>query len=268
MSQKTEITLVKMKNKTYPKELFIPIKTNTHLDDVFSTKGGLMRGTNIMCVGEPGIGKTTLLLDVIEKLQNSGHKVLFINAEMNEIDFMDFCNRFPQFNEIETLFMSDYSDQNPDDVLRSVLNEGYDCVLIDSWVELAEYYIDYFKVPTKKANSDILDVLELHNTGKNEAKLYTSFLLIQQLTKGGVFVGSNKLKHLTTGMMEMKVGPDGSYLFFSKNRRGIVGEKIHFKISKDKVTYDKPTYVIEHKNKKTNKSNVELEINLDEILDD
>ena len=41
------------------------------------------------------------------------------------------------------------------------------------------------------------------NQGKNKRKVYTTFITILQLSKGGTFVGSNKLNHMTTAMMEL-----------------------------------------------------------------
>ena len=57
--------------------------------------------------------------------------------------------------------------------------------------------------------------------GENEEKVNTSFLVIQQVTKGGEFAGSNRFKHMMTGMAHMKWTKEGDRtFFFSKNRRG------------------------------------------------
>jgi hypothetical protein len=66
----------------------------------------------------------------------------------------------------------------------------------------------------------------------NDSKKWTSFLCIQQVTKEGVFLGSNKLKHNTTGMMELRFDKDGTrYVMFTKNRRGEVNIKMQFDLS-------------------------------------
>ena len=57
--------------------------------------------------------------------------------------------------------------------------------------------------------------------GENEAKVNTAFLVIQQVTKQGEFAGSNRFKHMLTGMMHMKFTKEGERtMYFSKNRRG------------------------------------------------
>ena len=70
------------------------------------------------------------------------------------------------------------------------------------------------------------------------------FIAIQQVNKGGNFVGSNKLKHMTTGMLEIRFeDPEDyesdRYMLFSKNRRGHVGKKLFFDLSaQGGVQYD------------------------------
>ena len=70
---------------------------------------------------------------------------------------------------------------------------------------------------------------------------FTSFLLIQQVTKAGEFVGSNKLKHMTDALLEMRRRSDrdggDSYMSFQKNRNGKVEQELSFELSNSKITY-------------------------------
>ena len=83
------------------------------------------------------------------------------------------------------------------------------------------------------------------NQGKNKRKVYTTFITILQLSKGGTFVGSNKLKHMTTAMMELnwKGGENSTqrYMEFSKNRLGQVGQKMYFNFDNG-VSFDAARY--------------------------
>ena len=67
-------------------DLLVPVKTNTIFDKFMSTEAGFLPGTNIMAAGAPGVGKTTMLLELLSGAQQNGHKVLFISAEMNKMD--------------------------------------------------------------------------------------------------------------------------------------------------------------------------------------
>ena len=81
-----DIKLKKMKDIKFNKNLFVTMKTKTIVDSILSTEGGVFPGTNTIVIGDPGVGKSTVLLDWIANLNASGKKVLFISGEMNEID--------------------------------------------------------------------------------------------------------------------------------------------------------------------------------------
>ena len=56
------VELVKMRNKIFSDDLFIPIKTKTIVDSILSTEGGIFPGTNTVVIGDPGVGKSTVRL--------------------------------------------------------------------------------------------------------------------------------------------------------------------------------------------------------------
>jgi len=220
---KIKINTVKMEDLTFDSQLFRPMRSGRVIDHHFSSEGGLMKGTNYAIVGDPGIGKTTVMLDMLADLQAKGQKVLFISGEMNQIDMYGYVKRYPKFGQLPILFMGDYCDNNVLDVVKSILTEGYDTVLIDSMAEIVNGVVDTAKgyYSSKKAETDLLNLFEQHNMGENDTKTNTSFLVIQQVTKGGEFAGSNRFKHMMTGMAHMKWTKEGDRtFFFSKNRRG------------------------------------------------
>ena len=225
------VKTVKMDDLTFNDKLFTPMRTKTHVDQFFSSDKGIMPGTNVVITGDPGVGKTTVLLDILGDLQQNGKKCLFVSGEMNAIDMVGYVRRYPKFGQLDILFMGDYADVNPDAVLKTALKEGYDCVLIDSLAEISDNYVDYFGGTGKQNTNRILQLLDDHNQANNDSKINTTFLIIQQVTKGGVFVGSNKIKHMTTAMGHLKFDEMGRYFHFSKNRRGGNGNKIYFNLN-------------------------------------
>ncbi len=106
--------------------------------------------------------------------------------------------------------------------LESILDQGWDAVLIDSMAEIVNAVVDSSKkyMSSKKAETDILNLFEKHNKGENSGKVNTCFLVIQQVTKQGNFAGSNRFKHMMTGMAHMKFSDGNRIFYFSKNRRG------------------------------------------------
>ena len=239
-----EIVPMKMKNIKFDPSIFVPMTTGTPLDKMFSSRGGIFPATNYIVVGDPGIGKSTLTLDILANIKKNHPelKVLFISGEMTQIDMYDYIQRYPKFGEIDTIFLGEYLDANPKQVIESVFNNGYDLVLADSFVEVQEAVKESCGMTSKSSEKWLIDLMVSNNLGNNKRSKYSSFLMIQQVTKGGNFVGSNKLKHNTTGMMEIRYSNEFSgdrYVKFTKNRRGCEHDKLYFSLDKaDDVDYD------------------------------
>ena len=217
------------------------MKTGLSIDGLFSHEGGIPAATNIMMIGDPGVGKTTVLLDVLASAQNKGAKCLFISGEMGKKQMFKYTERFKQFGVIETLFMQDYLEYNTKDVIEQVLNLGWDLVLIDSAAEIIEGVRDDNNWDRKMAESWLVDICVKNNKGENKTEKFTSFLLIQQVTKSGVFSGSNKLKHLVDAMGEMRRESDrdggATFINFTKNRNGLVDNKVYFQLNNSIIRY-------------------------------
>ena len=226
---KVELNLVKMQDVTFNDDLFIPTKTKTIVDSVLSTEGGLFPGTNTVVIGDPGVGKSTVLLDWLANMQKQGKKVLFISGEMNDIDMYGYVKRFPKFGKLPIMFMQEYSNC-PKQAVEQVLNQGYDVVLMDSWAEVTAMVKDQMGWARNKVESWLLELLEKNNKANNKANKNTAFICIQQMTKQGEFAGSNRIKHMTTAMVALRFDGSGydaeRYLEFSKNRRGSCGDKV------------------------------------------
>ena len=72
---------VKMVDQVFDPILFQPIKTGKPIDQLLSTRGGFPRATNFMMVGDPGVGKSTVAMDILSDLQATGASVLFVSAD-------------------------------------------------------------------------------------------------------------------------------------------------------------------------------------------
>ena len=227
-----QVKVTKMNDLKFEKNLFVPLKTGRKIDQFYSAEGGVMPGTNTVITGDPGVGKTTVLLDLIADMNNKGKRVLFVSGEMNQIDMVGYVRRFPKFGDVPILFMGDQADEDPLEVLRQAFEEGYDCVLIDSIAEVAVAIQDYYGGTYKGATTKLLTLLEEQNMGENKRGINTATLLIQQVTKSGTFAGSNRIKHMTTAMGHLKFdGEGGRYLMFTKNRRGGNMNKYYFNLN-------------------------------------
>jgi len=249
---KMNLQTKRLRDVQFDESLFIPLKSNTPIDYCFSQEGGTMPGTNYILIGDPGIGKSSVSIEYAARVQivNPTKRVLFISAEMTELDMIPYTKRFPLWLDIETLFVSDLTEGMYKESIEAKLTEGWDLVLGDSFAEIADSvkgdYNETVSASNKKSYNDIekwlVDIMVKHNKAENELKKNTSFLFIQQMTKGGEFVGSNKLKHNTTGMLELRYTKSGDRkIVVSKNRRGFEYDNLHFSFESNlnmPISYD------------------------------
>ena len=231
-----------MRDVRFDPDLFRNFLTGTVLDDLLCSYKGLPKGVNYMIIGDPGVGKTTIILDLLSNIRSTtpGARVLFISAEMNEIDLAIYVQRFPKFKDLDILFIEASFDEEGAshnlDSVRSVLSEGWDIVAIDSFYELQGIIKEEENLTLKKAESVLLSLIKQQNKAANSRGVNTTFLTIQQVTKTGHFIGSNRLKHSITAMLELRLENPKNiysdrYAVFSKHRRGDVGVRLYYDLS-------------------------------------
>ena len=231
-----------MRDLHFSPDLFRNYMSGTVLDELLCSYKGLPKGVNYMIIGDPGVGKTTIILDLLSNIRNAtpGARVLFISAEMNEIDLAIYVQRFPKFQDLDILFIEASFDEEAAshnlDTIRSVLNQGWDIVAIDSFYELQGIIKEEDDLTCKKAESVLLSLIKQQNKAANDRRVNTTFLTIQQVTKSGHFIGSNRLKHSITAMLELRLENPKNiysdrYAVFSKHRRGDVGVRLYYDLS-------------------------------------
>lgn len=234
--------IVRMRDIQLDESLFRNYLTGMVLDELLCSYKGLPKGVNYMVIGDPGVGKTTIILDMLAniRLKNPGVRVLFVSAEMNEIDLAVYVKRFPKFQDIDILFIESEFDDGCQThnyhMLTGVLDQGWDIVAIDSFYELQGIVKEEEGITQKKAESMLLSLIKQQNKAQNRRTVNTTFLTIQQVTKSGAFIGSNCLKHAITAMLELRLDNPKNvysdrYAVFSKHRRGDVGVRLYYDLS-------------------------------------
>ena len=226
--------------------------SGTVLDNLLCSYQGLPKGVNYMIIGDPGVGKTTIILDLIANIdrQNAGTRILFISAEMNEIDLAVYVQRYPKFGDLNIMFVASDFDSHRHHLheIEDVLQQGWDIVAIDSFHELQGIVKEEEDITMRLAETKLLALIKRHNKANNDTQTNTTFLTIQQVTKSGAFIGSNRLKHMITAMMELRLDNPKNiysdrYVVFSKHRRGDVGVKLYYNLSSTgDVTFDEQRY--------------------------
>jgi len=231
-----------MRDVRFDPSLFHNFMTGTVLDELLCSYKGLPKGVNYMVIGDPGVGKTTIILDLLSDIraQHPGAKCLFISAEMNEIDLAIYVQRFPKFQDLEILFVEPNFEETAEthnlQTITDILQQGWDIVAIDSFHELQGIIKEEEGITREKAESILLSLIKQQNKADNESKINTTFLTIQQVTKKGAFIGSNRLKHAITAMLELRLENPKNvysdrYAVFTKHRRGDVGVRLYYDLS-------------------------------------
>lgn len=241
--------------------------TNSEVDEIYSDDGGIMAATTIMLTGGPGVGKSTVAFAKAAKIReiHPDARIAIVSSEMEETDLLYECKRKPWMRTIKFILTSDYGPQLFD-ALRKIYMGCYDIIILDSFADTCEKLKDFCGMNMSKAENLLLRLMKRSQNGvginsqgqivfkpKKKEKLalpefaditwtYTTTIAVQQVTKGGTFAGSNKLKHNTTGMLELRRESSGDrYMVFTKNRRcgQYVGKKLYYFLgANNQVSYD------------------------------
>jgi hypothetical protein len=224
---------------------FRKFTTGTVFDQIMSdhdTEGGIFAGTANIVIGESGVGKSTVTLDLLAKIkqQDPNAKVLYISSEMTRNDLFFYYRKMPIIETIPTLLIMDYLMGRFDKTLEKAINGDYDVILIDSYQDIIVKIKDVLGWKSTKAEAWLTGLIVEAADKKGKA-----IFAIQHMTKGGQYVGSTYLKHATQAMMEIKFDESGRrYVEFSKNRRGgsMVGKRMYYSLVNGEVAWDEAAW--------------------------
>ena len=90
--------------------------------------GGIVQGSLTLVGGDPGIGKSTLLLQVCHNLSAAGHKVLYISGEESRVQIKMRADRLGTFSEHMLLLC----ETNLDIISEVIRKSQPEVVIIDS----------------------------------------------------------------------------------------------------------------------------------------
>lgn len=199
------------------------------LDNIFSEEGGIFEGTLIMCAGQPGVGKTTLMLNYLSKInKNPDTKVVYVSSEMSQLDNEHIYNYNEDIKNIKTIYLT--KDCLVE--LKSAIDYN-DVIFIDSINSIVEKIAYFHDMSHQKAEQVVLNFLE--NNQKNKTIIFS-----QKINKDGSFKGSSHFGHLTTTNIMLTHEEPYRKISVVKNRRGS-NKELFFKIEKGEIKYNKET---------------------------
>ncbi len=193
------------------------IRTETgigELDRVLG--GGIVEGSLILVGGDPGIGKSTLLLQICESLGNNNKKILYISGEesLHQIKL-----RGARLG-VKTDNIQLYTQTNTDIIEKVVMNEKPDILMIDS---IQTMYSDAItSVP-----GSVSQVREVTAHLMRLAKqLNIATFIVGHVTKDGAIAGPRVLEHMVDTVLYFEGDKNASYRILRavKNRFGSTNE--------------------------------------------
>lgn len=178
--------------------------------------GGFVPGSVTLLAGEPGIGKSTVLLQIAYKVASSSKKVLYVSGEESTHQVSLRADR------LKTLDPNLYvvSSNSANDIAATILSNNYDLVIVDSiqTVTLNEISSSAGSV------SQITNCTQLLTTAAKTAN--SALILVGHVTKEGSIAGPKVLEHTVDTVLQLEGDRyDGFKILRSiKNRFGSTGE--------------------------------------------
>jgi DNA repair protein RadA/Sms len=175
--------------------------------------GGLVPGSLTLLGGEPGIGKSTLLLQISLKLP---YKTLYVSGEESQQQIKMRAQRIPSKTD-NCLILTETKTQN---IFRQIEETQPDIVIIDSIQTLHSDYIE----SSAGSISQIREcTTELIKFAKETA---TPVLLIGHITKDGNIAGPKILEHMVDTVLQFEGDRNHVYRILRalKNRFGSTSE--------------------------------------------
>ena len=187
--------------------------------------GGIMQGSLILVGGDPGIGKSTLLLQTCRLLANAGHKVLYISGEESLKQIKLRAMRIGDFQDNMLLLC----ETNLAVVEETIRHSEPEVVIIDSIQTM-------YQESVASAPGSVSQVREATNVFLQLAKgMGISIFIVGHVTKEGTVAGPRVLEHMVDTVLYFEGDRYASYRILRgvKNRFGSTNEIGVFEMRKE-----------------------------------
>lgn len=178
--------------------------------------GGVVPGSLVLVGGDPGIGKSTLLLQVCKRLSDQGRKVLYISGEESLKQIKLRANRMGTFSDHLLLLCETNLE-----TIRQVIEREHPAVAVIDSIQTM-YSEEVTAVP-----GSVSQVREATNTLMQIAKgLNITIFIVGHVTKEGTVAGPRVLEHMVDTVLYFEGDRHASYRILRgvKNRFGSTNE--------------------------------------------
>ncbi len=178
--------------------------------------GGIVAGSLVLASGDPGIGKSTLLLQMCRNLSKAGTKVLYVSGEESLRQIKMRAQRIGGFDD-ELLFLA---ENNMEEVRECIFDIKPAVVIIDS--------IQTMVLPTLESLpgsvGQVREITSLLLRMAKESEI--SMFIVGHVTKEGTVAGPRMLEHMVDTVLYFEGDSNTTYRILRavKNRFGSTNE--------------------------------------------
>ncbi|HNP08021.1 MAG TPA: DNA repair protein RadA, partial [Cyclobacteriaceae bacterium] len=179
--------------------------------------GGIIPGSLILIGGEPGIGKSTLMLQIALTLKSL--KVLYVSGEESEQQIKMRAERlFPNQKEADSFFM--LTETNTKSIFSSVEELQPQLLIIDSIQTLHSHNLESAAGSIGQVRQCTAEIM------KFAKETNTPVFLVGHITKDGMLAGPKVLEHMVDTVLQFEGDRHLAYriLRTTKNRFGSTSE--------------------------------------------
>jgi DNA repair protein RadA/Sms len=176
--------------------------------------GGIVPGSLILIGGEPGIGKSTLMLQIALQLKNQ--KVLYVSGEESEQQIRMRAERMPDLSD-QCYILTETGTQN---IFKQIELLEPNILVIDSIQTLHSSFIESAAGSISQVRECTAELL------KYAKESGTPVFLIGHITKEGMIAGPKVLEHMVDTVLQFEGDRHLTYriLRTTKNRFGSTSE--------------------------------------------
>lgn len=177
--------------------------------------GGLVAGSVTLIGGEPGIGKSTLMLQLA--LHMTGRKILYVSGEESEQQIKMRAERITSDPKASCYILTETTTQN---IFKQIEALEPEIVIIDSIQTLYSAHIDSTPGSVSQVRECTAELL------KFAKETHTPVLLIGHITKDGAIAGPKVLEHMVDTVLQFEGDRHHVYRILRsiKNRFGAAAE--------------------------------------------
>ncbi|MBR3052200.1 DNA repair protein RadA [Candidatus Saccharibacteria bacterium] len=185
--------------------------------------GGILMGSVSLLAGQPGMGKSTLLMQICSEVASSGHEVLYVSGEESAGQVKLRAVRLGADSDR----LSFAASTSANDIAKTIETGEFDLVVVDSIQTLMMDEIS-------SAPGTVSQVTNCGNLIIRAAKATdTAVVIVGHVTKDGSFAGPKVLEHLVDVVLNFEGDRYGGFKTVRavKNRFGATNEVAIFEMA-------------------------------------